>query len=60
MRVEEIGKGKLGPEHEGLTVIILHPIFYFIIGPKQQGSVPVEQNIEMMALEEMTWLLSRF
>lgn len=53
-------KRRLGPEYEGLTVIIFHAIFYFIIGPVQQVSVLIEQNIETMALEEMTWLLSRF
>ena len=57
--VEDIGKGRLGPDCEGLTVIILHAIFYFIIGAIQQVSVSIEQNKETMALDEMTWLLSR-
>lgn len=58
--MEEIGKGRLGPDHESMTVIILHAIFYFIIGTIQQVTVSIEQNIEMMALDETIWLLSRF
>lgn len=57
--VEDIGRGRLGPDCEGLTVITLHAIFYFIIGAIQHMSASIEQNIEMMTLDERTWLLSR-
>lgn len=57
--VVKIRKGRLGSDCEGLTVIILHAIFYFIIGAIQQVSVSIEQNMETKALDEMTWLLSR-
>lgn len=47
---KKIGKGRQAPDCEDLSVIILHAIFYFIIGLLYQVSVLIEENTKIMAL----------
>lgn len=48
---KEVGKGRRGPDCEGLTVIILYAIVYLIIDLLCQVSVFISQNTEIVALK---------
>lgn len=50
MGEEEVGKGRPGPDCEGLIVIILHAVFYLIIDLIYQVSVFIERNTETVVL----------